>query len=82
MVREDGPGEPIEHINGVSNNLRMPSVLEIQDIGKGDGVAKIITIIQTLWFAVQAAHRVRQDLIVTGPKLPVLAHAILNVFTY
>src|SRR6266478_3952999 len=55
---------------------------DIQDRGKGDGLAKAITIIQTLWFAIQAAHRVSQGLTVTELELTTLGHVVLNIFIH
>jgi len=60
----------------------MPTTREIEDRGKGDAVAKAITIIQTLWFGIQAAHRVSQGLIVTELELTTLGHVVLNIFIY
>jgi hypothetical protein len=55
---------------------------EIQDRGKGDSIAKLIAVIQTLWFGIQAAHRVSNGLDVTELELTALAHAALNAFIY
>ena len=82
LVKEDGSSDHAEFIHRVSSNVAMPTKDQIQDRGKGDNIAKTITIIQTLWFAVQAAHRVSQDLIVTELEITVLAHVALNIFIY
>ena len=69
-------------IEDVSSDVKMPTMREIQDRSKGDAVAKAIAIIQTLWFAIQAAHRVSQGLIVTELELTTLGHVVLNIFIY
>ena len=79
---EDGSWRVHEHIYFVPSDVNMPTMREIQDKSKGDAVAKTITIIQTLWFAIQAAHRVSQGLIVTELELTTLGHVVLNIFIY
>jgi len=68
----------------IDGEIEMPTIpeSEIQDKSKGDDVAKAITLIQTLWFAIQAANRVSQGLTVTEFELTTLAHVVLNVFIY
>lgn len=70
-----------EAING---GIELPDISEdeIRDRGKGDGVAKTLTVIQTLWFAVQAANRVNQGLDVTELELVTLGHVVLNLLIY
>ena len=82
VVAEDGSKEIADSLTSIPNNVDMPTTKEIQERGKGDDVAKAITIIQTLWFAVQAAHRVSQGLLVTELELTTLAHVVLNIFIY
>lgn len=55
---------------------------EINDRSKGDLIAKIIAVIQTLWFMVQVAVRDNQGLIVTALETTTLLHTILNIFVY
>jgi len=64
------------------DDIEMPTKEEIQDRSKKDYVAKAITIIQTMWFAIQAAHRVSQGLIVTELEVTTLAHVVLNILIY
>src|SRR6266478_4371885 len=52
---------------------------EILDKSKGDNIAKAITLVQTLWFAIQAANRVAQGFTVTELELTTLGHVALNV---
>ena len=54
--------------------IGMPTITEseIQDRSKSDEVAKAITLVQTLWFAIQAANRVSQGLVVTEFELTTL----------
>ena len=80
MVEEDGSKTMVRSVQSAPNNIEMPTTKEIQDRGKGDNVAKAITIIQTVWFAIQAAHRVSQGLLVTELELTTLAHVVLNIF--
>jgi len=82
VVAEDGSKKMVYSLGSVPNNIEMPTKKEIQDRGKGDTIAKAITIIQTLWFAIQAARRVNQDLIVTELELTALGHVVLNIFIY
>jgi hypothetical protein len=82
MVEEDGSKRMADRLRPIPRQIEMPTTREIQDRGKGDTVAKAITIIQTLWFAIQAAHRVSQGLIVTELELTTLAHVVLNIFIY
>ena len=82
VVQEDGSSDLCNGIDEAPSNVTMPTKNQIQDRGKGDNIAKTITIIQTLWFAVQAAHRVSQNFIVTELELTVLAHVTLNIFIY
>jgi len=53
---------------------------EIRDKSKGDIIAKAITLVQTLWFAIQATNRVAQGFNVTELELTTLGHVVLNVF--
>jgi hypothetical protein len=69
-------------LGSVPNHVEMPTTREILDRGKGDAIAKAITIIQTLWFAIQAARRVSQGLIVTKLELTALGHVVLSIFVY
>jgi len=64
--------------------IEMPTITEseIQDRSKSDDIAKAITLIQTLWFAIQAANRVSQGLTVTEFELTTLGHVVLNLFIY
>jgi hypothetical protein len=82
VVEEDGSSYLCIAISNAPSNVTMPTKEQIQDRGKADNIAKTITIIQTLWFAVQAAHRVSQGLVVTDLELTVLAHVALNIFIY
>ena len=79
---EDGSWTIQMDISRVSSDVKMPTMREIQDRSKGDAVAKTITIIQTLWFAIQAAHRVSYGLVVTELELTTLGHVVLNIFVY
>jgi hypothetical protein len=66
-------------INGV---IEIPTIQEdeIQDRSKGDSVAKVIVVIQTLWFGIQAAHRVSTGFDVTKLEITTIGHVILNIF--
>ena len=82
IKEENGSWTVSKYITQVPGDVRMPTIREIQDRSKGDAVAKAIAIIQTLWFAVQAAHRVSQGFIVTELELTALGHVVLNVLVY
>ena len=82
VVREDGSSYPCNHIHEAPSNVAMPTSEQIHDRGKGDNITKAITVIQTLWFAIQAVHRASQHLVVTELEITVLAHATLNIFIY
>ena len=82
IVNDDGSKTLRESISDVPSSVEMPSTKVVQDRGKGDAVAKMIALIQTLWFAIQAAHRVSQGLIVTELELTTLGHVVLNIFIY
>jgi len=68
----------------IKGEIKMPTIteIEIKDKSKGDGIAKFIVLVQTLWFGIQAAHRVSQGLIVTALEVTTLAHVVLNIFIY
>jgi len=72
----------VSRLGHIRSNVEMPTVTEIQDRSKGDAIAKTITIIQTLWFAIQVAHRANRGLIVTELELTTLGHVVLNIFIY
>ena len=62
--------------------IEIPTITEgeIRDKSKGDDIAKAITLVQTLWFAIQAANRIAQGFTVTELELTTLGHVVLNVF--
>ncbi|KAM6501423.1 hypothetical protein JOM56_004437 [Amanita muscaria] len=82
LVSKDGSKHLKYNLSNVPSDVDMPRKEEVQDRGKSDNIAKTIAIIQTLWFAIQAAHRVSQGLVVTELELTTLGHVLLNVFTY
>jgi len=55
---------------------------EIQDRSKADSVAKAVAVAQTLWFGIQAAHRVSKGLDVTKLEITTFGHVVLNIFIY
>ena len=62
--------------------IEVPTITEgeIRDKSKGDDIAKAIALLQTLWFAIQAATRIGQGFVVTELEFTTLGHAVLNVF--
>ena len=68
----------------VEGTIEIPTITEgeIRDKSKGDDIAKTITLVQTLWFAIQAANRVAQGLTVTEFELTTLGHVVLNIFIF
>ncbi|KAF8625834.1 hypothetical protein AX15_005163 [Amanita polypyramis BW_CC] len=88
LVGEDGSKEQLKEeqffdrvING---EIDIPEISsqELSDRSKGDGIAKALVLLQTLWFAIQAANRAIQRLPVTELELTTLAHVFINIFTY
>ena len=69
-----------EYIAEKKIDLPDVSLEEIQDKSKGDYIAQTVTVIQTLWFALQAINRTVQGLPVTALELTTLAHVAFNVF--
>jgi hypothetical protein len=65
----------------MSGGIEVPTITEgeIRDKSKGDDIAKAITLVQTLWFAIQAANCVAQGFPVTELELTTLGHVVLNV---
>ena len=55
---------------------------EIQDRSKGDGLSKMIAMLQTSWFIAQCVARGLQDLALTELELVTLAMASLNAITF
>jgi len=82
FVDDKGSRTIPKYLTDFPSGVEMPTKEEIQDKSKGDDIAKAITIIQTLWFAIQAAHRASQGLIVTELELTTLGHVVLNIFIY
>ena len=84
LVNTDGTKRPRAKCSLVNlpDDIEMPTKEEINDRSKKDYIAKAIIVLQTLWFAIQAAHRVSQGLIVTELELTTLGHVVLNIFIY
>jgi hypothetical protein len=59
-----------------------PSEAELKDRGKADVLAKVITLIQTLWFVAQCIARGGQHLPLTEIEVVTLAYTTVNVFIY
>ena len=55
---------------------------EISDRSKGDGLSKLIFMLQTSWFIIQCLSRHIQGLDLTQLELTTLAMASLNAFTW
>lgn len=71
--------------SGVNNGLiDIPFIPrdEILDKNGRDGLSKIIAMVQLIWFIVQIAARVRQNLAVTELELTTAALASLNIAMY
>jgi hypothetical protein len=49
--------------------IEIPTITEGEDKSKGDDIAKAITLVQTLWFTIQAANRVAQGYSMTELEL-------------
>ena len=88
IVREDGTLSTLEYSqleNSITSShlhiFKIP-VDEIKDRSKGDFIAKMVVVVQTLWFALQVTNRVIQGLSVTELELTTLGHTVLNIFIY
>jgi hypothetical protein len=55
---------------------------QIKDRSKGDGLSKLLAILQTSWFILQCIARYSQDLALTELELVTLAMASLNAITF
>ena len=87
IVNEDGTlyileDSQLESITSSHPHILEIPVEEIEDKSKGDFIAKMIVVIQTLWFALQVINRVNQGLSVTALELTTLAYTVLNIFIY
>jgi len=60
----------------------MTTVPEINDYSKGDGLSKLLAILQVSWFIIQCLVRHLQGLALTELELVTLAMASLNAITY
>jgi hypothetical protein len=59
-----------------------PSETELKDKGKADELAKLIALIQTLWFVAQCIARGVKHLPLTEIEVVTLAYTTVNVFIY
>ena len=87
IVKEDGTLSILEKSQLESVTLSHPHILkipveEIEDKTKGDFIAKMLVVVQTLWFALQVINRAIQALSVTELELTTLGHTVLNIFMY
>ena len=57
------------------------SEVYIRDKNKVDGVLRVITLIQTLWFVVNVIIRARQNLTITAAELSTVAFVWLGIWT-
>ena len=84
-IDEDGTSYELAGVIGIESShlhiLNTP-VEEIEDRSKADFVAKMVTVVQTLWFAMQILNRAIEGLTVTEIELTTLAHVTLNIFVY
>jgi len=84
-IDEDGTSYELAGVIRIESShlhiLNIP-VEEIEDRSKADFVAKMVTVVQTLWFAMQILHRAIEGLTVTEIELTTLAHVVLNIFVY
>ncbi|KAI0807874.1 hypothetical protein C8Q74DRAFT_97069 [Fomes fomentarius] len=55
---------------------------ELLDRNKADGVAKVISVWQLLWFLLTCINRVGYDLPLTLLEISTIAHALCTLFTY
>ena len=88
IVKEDGTLSILDYsqleesiTSSYPHILNIP-VDEIKDRSKGDLIAKMVVVVQTLWFALQVINRVNQGLSVTELELTTLGHTVLNIFIY
>ena len=88
IVKEDGTLSILEYsqleeliTSSHPHILKIP-VEEIEDRSKGDVIAKIVVVVQTLWFALHVINRAIQGISVTELELTTLGHTVLNIFIY
>ena len=87
IVKDDGTSSILEKSQLESIPSSHPHILkipveEIEDRSKGDFIAKILVVVQTLWFALQVINRAIQGLSVIELELTTLGHTVLNIFIY
>jgi len=71
-----------ELVGGRSVVLPAITTAQIKDRSKGDGLSKLLTILQTSWFILQCVARGVQGLAITELELVTLAMASLNAITF
>ena len=87
IVEEDGTLSTLKNYRLESATSSHPHILkipveEIEDKSKGDFIAKMVVVVQTLWFALQVINRAIQGLSVTELEFTTLGHTLLNIFIY
>ena len=87
ISQEDGqPLHPPQAVDLVDcdgyESFIMPTKAEIQDRGKSDWLAKLLVLLQTLWFIMQCIARAREHLPVTHLEIVTLAYAAMNFVIY
>jgi hypothetical protein len=84
-TREDDiPEHPLDFEDLSTRTLvyLAPSDTELKDKGKADVLAKVIALIQTLWFVAQCIGRRVEHLPLTDIEVVTVAYTTVNVFIY
>ncbi|CAG7853039.1 SubName: Full=Uncharacterized protein {ECO:0000313/EMBL:CCA75537.1} [Serendipita indica DSM 11827] len=65
-----------------AKQLQIPRSREIEDKSKHDQIAKLLVLVQTIWFVTQCVGRKIQHLPLTKLEIVTLAYIIINIATY
>lgn len=86
MQRATTPIYPLTHQDITSmirkKQIILPTEEEIKDKGKNDHLAKILVVVQTLWFVMQCIARQIQHLPTTGLEIITIAYAFICLAIY
>ncbi|CAG7852250.1 SubName: Full=Uncharacterized protein {ECO:0000313/EMBL:CCA75244.1} [Serendipita indica DSM 11827] len=86
---EEDIGEPVHPLDEFdvcrlidAGKLRFPTLVELQDKCKSDGLAKLLVVVQTLWFIAQCTARKLSSLPLTELEVITLGYTLLTVSMY
>ncbi|CAG7852735.1 SubName: Full=Uncharacterized protein {ECO:0000313/EMBL:CCA70983.1} [Serendipita indica DSM 11827] len=86
---EEGFGEPVHPLDEFdvcrllkASKLYLPTSAELEDKYKSDGLAKLLVVVQTLWFIAQCIARKVSKLPLTELEVITLGYTLLTVAMY